>query len=69
MFAFGAGGIDFAMVLSGEPADLPMPAIFGVKLTGELLPWVSAKDIILEMLRRHGLEGGFGRSSSITAPA
>lgn len=61
MFAFGAGGIDVAMALSGEPAHLPMPAVFGVKLMGELPPWVSAKDIILEMLRRHGLEGGFGR--------
>jgi aconitate hydratase len=56
-------------MVSGEPAHLPMPAIFGVKLTGELVPWVSAKVIILEMLRRHGLEGGFGRSSTITAPA
>jgi aconitate hydratase len=61
MFAFGAGGIDVAMVLSGEPAHLSMPAVFGIRLTNELPPWVSAKDIILEMLRRHGLEGGFGR--------
>jgi aconitate hydratase len=61
MFAFGAGGMDAAMVLSGEPAYLHMPAVFGVELTGELPPWVSAKDVILEMLRRHGLEGGFGR--------
>jgi len=61
MFAFGAGGIDVAMVLSGEPAHLSMPAVFGIRLTNELPAWVSAKDIILEMLRRHGLEGGFGR--------
>ena len=61
MFAFGAGGMDVALALSGEPAHFSMPAVFGVKLTGVLPPWVSAKDIILEMLRRHGLEGGFGR--------
>jgi len=61
MFAFGAGGIDVALALMGEPVYLRMPAVFGVKLKGELPPWVSAKDIILEMLRRHGLEGGFGR--------
>lgn len=61
MFALGAGGADVAMVLSGEPAYLPMPAVFGIKLTGELPDWVSAKDVILEMLRRHGLEGGSGR--------
>ena len=61
MFAFGAGGMDVALALMGEPAYLRMPAVMGVKLTGELPRWVSAKDIILEMLRRHGLEGGFGR--------
>ena len=61
MFAFGAGGMDVALALMGEPVYLRMPAVFGVKLKGELPPWVSAKDIILEMLRRHGLEGGFGR--------
>jgi hypothetical protein len=45
----------------GEPTRLRMPVVMGVKLTGALPPWVSAKDIILEILRRHGLEGGFGR--------
>jgi aconitate hydratase len=61
MFALGAGGIDVALALSGEPARLSMPAVFGVKLTGELPNWVSAKDVILEILRRHGLDGGSGR--------
>jgi aconitate hydratase len=61
MFAFGAGGIDVALALTGEPAYLSMPAVFGIRLTGELPAWMSAKDIVLEMLRRHGLEGGFGR--------
>jgi aconitate hydratase len=61
MFALGAGGLDVAMALSGEPARLTMPAVFGVKLKGALPEWVSAKDVILEMLRRHGLDGGSGR--------
>jgi aconitate hydratase len=61
MFAFGAGGMDVALALGGEPARVRMPAVFGVKLSGELPAWVSAKDVILEMLRRHGLEGGLGR--------
>jgi aconitate hydratase len=38
-----------------------MPEIWGVRLTGELPPWVSAKDVILEMLRRHGVDGGVHR--------
>jgi homoaconitase/3-isopropylmalate dehydratase large subunit len=61
MFAFGAGGSDVALKLMGEPACLRMPAVMDVRLTRELPRWVRAKDIILEMLRRHGLEGGFGR--------
>jgi len=69
MFAFGAGGIDVALALAGEPAHLRMPAVFGVKLTGQLPAWVSAKDIILEMLRRHGLEGGLGRVIEYYGPA
>ena len=61
MLAFGAGGIDVALVMAGEPLHLRMPQIWGVRLTGSLPEWVSAKDVILEMLRRHGVEGGFGR--------
>ncbi|MCV7031158.1 aconitate hydratase [Mycobacterium sherrisii] len=69
MLALGAGGIDVALALAGEPAYLRMPAVFGVRLTGELPQWVSAKDIILEMLRRHGLEGGQGRVIEYYGPA
>jgi predicted aconitate hydratase len=69
MLAFGAGGIDVALALAGEPARLRMPAVFGVKLTGQLPQWVSAKDVILEMLRRHGLEGGLGRVIEYYGPA
>lgn len=61
MLAFGAGGVEVALAMAGEPLYLRMPEIWGVKLTGRLPDWVSAKDVILEMLRRHGVEGGSGR--------
>jgi aconitate hydratase len=61
MLAIGVGGLEAAMAMAGEPLYITMPEIWGVKLTGELPPWVSAKDIILEMLRRHDVKGGTGR--------
>jgi aconitate hydratase len=61
MLAIGAGGLDVAMAMTGEPFRLPMPGIWGVRLTGKLPEWVSAKDVILEMLRRHGVAGGVGK--------
>lgn len=61
MLAIGTGGLDVALALAGEPYGLRMPQIWGVRLTGRLLDWVSAKDVILEMLRRHGVSGGRGR--------
>jgi aconitate hydratase len=61
MLAIGAGGLDVALAMCGEPFPTTMPAIFGVRLVGELPPWVSAKDVILEMLRRHGVAGGVNR--------
>jgi aconitate hydratase len=61
MLAIGAGGLDVAMAMAGEPLFVKMPQIFGVRLVGRLPDWVSAKDIILEMLRRHGVSGGVGR--------
>lgn len=61
MLAFGAGGIEVALAMAGEPLHLRMPKVWGVHLTGRLPDWVSAKDVILEMLRRHGVEGGVGR--------
>jgi aconitate hydratase len=61
MLAIGVGGLEVAMAMAGEPLYLSMPEIWGVKLVGELLPWVSAKDVILEMLRRHDVKGGRGR--------
>jgi len=60
MLAIGAGGLDVAMAMAGQPFYLKMPKIWGVKLTGHLPDWVSAKDVILEMLRRHDVDGGLG---------
>lgn len=61
MLAIGAGGMEIAMAMAGEPYYLTMPEILGVRLVGELRDWVSAKDVILEMLRRHGVDGGVGK--------
>ncbi|MDN5861617.1 MAG: aconitate hydratase, partial [Pseudonocardia sp.] len=61
MLAIGVGGLEVALAIAGEPLHLRMPEIFGVRLTGELPTWVSAKDVILEMLRRHGVRGGVDR--------
>ncbi len=61
MLAIGAGGIEVALAMAGQPFYFKMPLIWGVELVGKLPEWVSAKDIILEMLRRHGVDGGVGR--------
>ena len=61
MLAIGAGGLEVALAMAGEPFYLKMPQIWGVRLVGELPLWVSAKELILEMLRRHGVSGGAGR--------
>jgi aconitate hydratase len=61
MLAMGAGGLEVALAMAGEPIYLKMPKVMGVNLIGALPDWVSAKDIILEMLRRHGVDGGFGK--------
>lgn len=61
MIAIGSGGLDVALAMAGEPLRIRMPQIWGVELVGELPDWVSAKDVILELLRRHGVDGGAGR--------
>ncbi|MGC8231002.1 aconitate hydratase [Pseudobacillus badius] len=61
MLAMGAGGLDVALAIAGEPFYVKMPQVWGIKLTGKLSDWVSAKDVILELLRRHGVKGGVGR--------
>jgi len=61
MLAFGAGGLEVALAMAGKPLHLAMPKVVGVRVEGQLPPWVSAKDVILEMLRRHGVKGGVGK--------
>ncbi|WP_226648008.1 aconitate hydratase [Microbulbifer variabilis] len=57
MLAIGTGGIEAALAMMGFPLSLVMPKILGIRLEGELRPWVSAKDVILELLRRYTLKG------------
>jgi len=61
MIAIGAGGLDVAAAMAGGPFYLAMPRVVRVELKGHLQPWVSAKDVILEILRRLTVEGGVGR--------
>lgn len=61
MLAIGVGGLEVASGIAGEPLYLRMPEIWGIRLHGELPQWLSAKDVILEMLRRHGVKGGLNR--------
>ena len=61
MLAIGAGGLDVALAMAGRSFCMPCHKVLGVKLTGQLSPWVRAKDIILEMLRRYDVKGGVGK--------
>jgi aconitate hydratase len=61
MIAIGAGGLDVAISMAGSPFHMIMPKVVKVELKGKLQPWVSAKDIILEMLSRYTVRGGAGR--------
>ena len=61
MLAIGAGGMDVAAAMAGEPFYLKMPKIVGVHLKGKMPEWVTAKDIILELLRRLTVKGGLGK--------
>jgi len=60
MLAIGAGGLDVAVAMAGAPFYVPMPRVIYVHLEGALRPWVSAKDLILELLRRLSVKGGVG---------
>jgi len=60
MLAIGAGGLEVALAMAGQPFYVKMPKVWGVNLVGTLPDWVSAKDVILEMLRRHTVSGGIG---------
>ncbi|MGW4424227.1 aconitate hydratase [Streptosporangium sp. NPDC004631] len=61
MLAIGVGGLEVALAMAGEPLYVTMPQIWGIRLIGVLPAWVSAKDVILELLRRHGVNGGVNR--------
>ena len=61
MLAMGAGGMDVAVVMGGGTYYIPMPTMTRINLTGYLKPWVSAKDVILEVLRRMTVKGGVGK--------
>ena len=61
MLAIGVGGLDVAVAMGGAPFYTKMPKIVCVKLTGKLRPWVTAKDVILEMLRRLTVKGGLNK--------
>ena len=69
MLAIGAGGLDIAMAMAGYPFYIKTPKILGVKLTGKLRPWVSAKDLIFEMLRRYSVKGGLGKIIEYFGPS
>lgn len=66
MLAIGAGGLDVAVAMGGGAYSIPMPAVVNIILTGRLQPFVSAKDVILEVLRQLGVKGGVGRVMEYT---
>ncbi len=68
MLAFGAGGLDVACAMAGQPFYITMPNIVEVRLTGKLQGWTSAKDIMLELLRRLTVKGGRGKIFEFTGP-
>ncbi|MBI4217040.1 MAG: aconitate hydratase [Chloroflexi bacterium] len=67
-FASGAGGLEVAATMGGEPYYFPMPRVTLVHLKGKLGPWVASKDIMLELLRRIGVKGGVGRVLEFGGP-
>jgi len=69
MLAIGSGGMDVAVAMGGSPFYVAMPKIVGVRLTGELNPWVTARDVIFELLRRLSVKGGVGKIMEYHGPA
>ncbi|MCL2172309.1 MAG: aconitate hydratase [Candidatus Bathyarchaeota archaeon] len=61
MIAIGAGGLDVAAAMAGEPFYLEMPDVYGINLTGKLAPFVSAKDVVLEVLKKLTVKGGVNK--------
>jgi aconitate hydratase len=68
MLAVGVGGAEVAMAMAGKPLYLFFPKLWGIRLTGELKPWVSGKDVILELLRRYSAKGGLGKIMEFFGP-
>ena len=68
MIAIGAGGLDVAVAMGGEPYHFKMPEIGLVRLKGKLPPWVASKDIVLELLRRLTVRGGVGKIFEFGGP-
>ncbi len=66
MLAIGAGGLDVALAMAGRPFHLAMPHVVNIRLSGSLRPFVSAKDVILEVLRRLSVKGGVGKVMEYT---
>ena len=66
--AMGAGGLSVALAMAGEPYYSPMPKVVRVFLTGALTGWASAKDVILDLLRRRTVKGGVGRVFEYAGP-
>lgn len=69
MLAIGAGGAEVAAAMAGEPFYVKMPRVVRVNLVGRFPPWVSAKDVILELLRRLTVKGGIGKVMEYVGPA
>jgi len=67
-FALGIGGMDAAVAMAGVPFELECPSVVRVVLENELQPWVSAKDVILEMLRRLSVKGGINKAFAFDGP-
>lgn len=68
MLAIGAGGVEVAMAMAGKPFYMMYPKTWGIRVTGKLLPWVSGKDVILELLRRYKCNAGIGKIMEFFGP-
>ena len=68
MIAIGAGGLDVAVAMGGEPYYLKMPEVVLVRLKGKLPPWVASKEIVLDLLRRLTVRGGVGKIFEFGGP-
>jgi aconitate hydratase len=66
--AIGSGGLDVAVAMGGGPYYIEVPEVHNVRLEGELPPWATAKDVILELLRRLTVKGGVGKILEYTGP-